>query len=314
MPDRTPDATPDVTSPLSRSRDVTLLRSFPVPEIIEQWRRDFGIDVAGEIGHRQEIRLYRCDASGLLFFWPDDVAGSGRLYEQLQKFDWYYDPHKWEHRVALDDLRQVARGRVMEVGCGEGSFVADGLKAGFNISGIEINDAAVAAAKARGLPVQKTDLADAAAASAGQLDAVCAFQVLEHVVDPRGFLEHCVRLLKPGGLLVLCVPNAESYVKDLPNLLDMPPHHMSRWSAGAFSWLSNILPVELVCTRFEPLQPAHVAGRAAAGRIAWRRRHPALGWVYNRGTQALVAAALRLGLRRLARGQSLYVVLRRRPG
>ena len=301
-----------VTSPLTGGPDVSLLKSFPVPEIVDRWHRELGIDVAPEVGHHPEIRLYRCNATGLQFFWPPDVVGSARLYEQLQKFEWYYEPHKWEHRVALDDLRPLGRGRVVEVGCGEGSFVADGIRAGLDVRGIEINAAAVQAARARGLPVEQADLSDAARSLAGAVDAVCAFQVLEHVVDPRGFIEDCCRMLKPGGLLVACVPDAESHLKDLDGLLDMPPHHMLRWSTGAFASLANILPLDLLRTRREPLRALHVGAYVKARRVAWKRRWPALGWAFNRGTHALVAAPLRAGLRRLARGEGLYVVLRRR--
>jgi hypothetical protein len=132
------------------------------------------------------------------------------------------------------------------------------------------------------------------------------------VVDPRGFIENCARMLRPGGSLVLCVPNAESYLSEIPVLLDMPPHHMLRWSQRAFAALSTLMPLDLTAVRFEPLRATHVSGYVAASRVAWKRNHPSLGWVFNRGTQALGSLFLRAGLRHLARGQSLYVILRRR--
>jgi SAM-dependent methyltransferase len=145
------------------------------------------------------------------------------------------------------------------------------------------------------------------------MDAVCAFQVLEHVPDVRPFLEQSVALLKPGGLLVICVPNAYSYLRDLCSPLDMPPHHMSRWSARTFASLGKTLPVDLVVTRNEPLAAPHVGAYAAAKWSNYRRRFPALAWLFGRPTRRAFAVALNLGLRRFATGQSLYAVMRRRP-
>jgi 2-polyprenyl-3-methyl-5-hydroxy-6-metoxy-1,4-benzoquinol methylase len=301
----------EISSPLAGTQNVTLLRVIQGRDLIERWQREYGIDVTAELRGHQEIHLYRCETTGLEFYWPRDVNGSSRLYEQLQKYEWYYEPHKWEHRVALKDLKSLGKARVMEVGCGDGAFVADALRAGIDVRGIEINPAAVQAAKSRGLPVEHIDLSDAATNFAGSMDAVCAFQVLEHVSDPRGFLEHCVRMLKAGGVLILCVPNAESFLKDQSVLLDMPPHHMLRWSVRSFASLTSLMPVDLVLTRLEPLRRTHVGSYAAARCVAWRRKAPALAWLFGKPTRAAIGLSMRAGLRHLATGQSLYALLRR---
>ena len=217
--------------------------------------------------------------------------------------------------MAFKDLKRLLPApkgaKVIEVGCGEGSFVSDARVGGFDAEGIELNAAAVRAAVARGIPVRHVDVAEAAAANAGAADAVCAFQVLEHVPEVGAFLESCVRMLKPGGLLVLCVPNAQSYLRDLDVPLDMPPHHMSRWSGGALAALSTVLPVDLEITREEPLRRTHVRAYVAAQAA----RSRALGrpaWTSGRAARAATMALLYAGLRHLARGQSIYAVLRRR--
>ena len=72
-----------------------------------------------------------------------------------------------------------------------------------------------------------------------RFDVVCAFQVLEHVADPLAFIAEAKARLNPGGLLFIGVPNRESYVgrlRDFP--LDMPPHHVMRWSRRALAALA----------------------------------------------------------------------------
>ena len=64
----------------------------------------------------------------------------------------------------------------------------------------------------------------------GHYDAVTSFQVLEHVTEPASFLRACVKALRPGGRLLLGVPNNDSFLGLLEdNWLNMPPHHMSLW-------------------------------------------------------------------------------------
>src|SRR5262245_6694354 len=98
-----------VQSPLTGSENVTVLRTISASELIARWKRDFDIDITGELHGAGEVRLYRCEDTGLRFYWPSNVAGSDKLYEQLQRFDWYYMADKWEHLRAVEDLANHRR-------------------------------------------------------------------------------------------------------------------------------------------------------------------------------------------------------------
>jgi SAM-dependent methyltransferase len=96
-------------------------------------------------------------------------------------------------------------------------------------------------------------------ANFSKFDAVCSFQVLEHLSDPLSFLKDAINLIKPGGKLIISVPNQDSFIRfDSQDLLNMPPHHMARWSPFTFKWLERILPLELETINFEPLAVYHV--------------------------------------------------------
>ncbi len=298
-----------VLSPITHSTDTRLLKTFHAAQLIQDWSDSFQIDITEELRGYDQIHLHQCNQTGLQFFTPLDAVGSGKLYAQLQRFDWYYMPNKWEHQIALKDLAKC--NNVLEIGSGAGAFVQSAIAAGIKIRGIELNETAVKMAQQNHLPIERLDLEKAAELYDRALDGVCSFQVLEHVCDPKRFIEASVKLLKPGGVLVYCVPNAESFLKHQYNILDMPPHHMLLWSKAAFKALETLFPVRLEKVVYEPLAPYHVSDYLKTYATHLRARYPVAKLALNQRTQPFYETCLNLGLRKLLKGQSLYVRFRK---
>ena len=170
-----------ILSPIVDSSDVTLLKTIQTKKLIQDWISNFQIDITEELHGYSEIYLYQCNQTELKFFTPTDITGSSNLYAQLQKFDWFYMPDKWEHQIALKNLSGCQQ--ILEIGCGLGSFVQAGINAGFDIKGIELNQAAVTVAQNNNLPVECINLQEYANLYPQSLDAVCCFQVLEHIFN-----------------------------------------------------------------------------------------------------------------------------------
>jgi 2-polyprenyl-3-methyl-5-hydroxy-6-metoxy-1,4-benzoquinol methylase len=100
----------------------------------------------------------------------------------------------------------LRRGRLLDVGAGDGQFLLAAQHAGFSVAGSEPSTAGRTRAAARGL-----DVADAPDAFRGQhFDVITLWHVLEHVADAGALLDALSDLLAPGGALVLAVPNASS--------------------------------------------------------------------------------------------------------
>lgn len=296
-------------SPLTGSPDVTLLETIPAGLLRDEWDKLYGIDVSGETSGLESVFLYRCNETGLRFFHPPGVAGSERFYDRLHARDWYEMEGKWEHREALRALS--GRGRVLEIGAGSGVFIRAAVAAGLSARGIELSPSAVAAARGKGLPVERLGVAEAAERFAGTLDAVCSFQVLEHAADPAEFIRCSVRLLRPGGIWIVSVPNAESFLKLGHFLLDMPPHHMLRWSEESLRAIQRHFPLALERIREEPLAACHVETYLSSWSDRLRSGHSWGRLGFNRLTIPLYRALLRLGARRVLRGMSLYAEFRR---
>ena len=297
-----------VTSVIVNSRDVELLNIIQAEKLIQDWQQSFKIDITQELQGHEKIYLYQCQQTQLKFFVPSDIAGSGKIYEQLQQLDWYYMADKWEHKLARKDLKECQN--ILEIGSACGDFVKTCQEIGLNIRGIELNEAAVTKAKERSLPVERLDLKEAAEMYHESLDGVCSFQVLEHVPNPKEFIDWSIKMLKQGGKLIYCVPNSESFLKYQYNLLDMPPHHMSQWSEFSFKALEKIFPIRLEKVVFEPLAPYHVSGYLSS--YHHRFKSAFLGKLaFNRFSIPIYAKFLNWGLRKFLIGQSLYVQFRK---
>ncbi|PNW30958.1 UNVERIFIED_CONTAM: methyltransferase type 11 [Euhalothece sp. KZN 001] len=296
----------NLVSPITKEQDIKLLSVIKSDQLIQDWKRGFGIDISEELKGCEEIKLYECNKSKLRFFMPIDTAGSDQLYEQLEKYDWYYMPRKWEHDVAVTDLQRCQR--VLEVGCGRGAFVERLCKEeNIDAEGVELNSSAVSSAKAKGINVYPIDLHELAEKEEESYDAVCSFQVLEHVPDPLPFLESMLTLLKPQGKLIISVPNAESFLQHQYNLLDMPPHHVTQWSESAFRFLNSCLPVKVDKIRREPLAEYHINGYLNSYAKYYRSHSPLAKLAFNSYTLPVFKKILKSGLRKVLVGQSIYV-------
>jgi SAM-dependent methyltransferase len=100
-------------------------------------------------------------------------------------------------------------GRLLDVGCGEGEFIAEMASLGWDAEGIDPTADAVDAARSRGARVTHGDLTDVVLEE-GAFDAITFRLVFEHIPDPFGALRACHRAMKVGGLVWIATPNLDS--------------------------------------------------------------------------------------------------------
>ena len=231
--------------------------SFAGGALVAEWQSSFGIDISGQLSSASRVVAWHCPECKLKFFDPK-LAGDSELYRQLQKLEYYYMSEKWEYLKSLKFVNSI--GSVVEVGCGAGAFLdllfkqkcVDGL-------GLEMNPDAANVAVIKGRRVIQSDLARFAVKYAAEFDVVCHFQVLEHVPDPYAFLENCVKLLKQDGLMIVAVPNGNSFLRYCPDsLLNMPPHHISVFSSKTMVMIARLFNLKLVKCYKEPLADYHL--------------------------------------------------------
>lgn len=231
------------------------------------------------------------------------------MYVALEKQEQYYLPRKWEHDMALADMDGSHNG--IEIGAGFGSFVERVKKEkGIPFDGCEQNPSAIQVARSNGVTLLLEDSDSLAKRLPRAYDVVCCFQVLEHVSRPRDLLHSFCDLLRPGGKLLLGLPNADSFLKHQFNLLDLPPHHMTRWTAEVLTHLQAWFPLKLIRVAYEPLPEYQVEYYLHAYLDFLRKR--GLGIAAWPAIRSRIARVIhRPGVRRFLRGQTFYASYQR---
>jgi SAM-dependent methyltransferase len=120
----------------------------------------------------------------------------------------------WGVTQSLAELNpQTAR--VLDVGSGLGYLTYALSRRGYLARGLDISSSAVDAAKVRfGDLFDVGSLDDHSASHPGEYDAVVACELIEHLEDPAAFIATALRLLKPGGRLIVTTPNRTLYGTD----------------------------------------------------------------------------------------------------
>jgi 2-polyprenyl-3-methyl-5-hydroxy-6-metoxy-1,4-benzoquinol methylase len=248
-------------SSITKTDNTSLLGTVNPEYVSEKWRREIDVDVGDSFRSLSTIEFWQCNDTGFRWYEPPEAAGGGELYSQLEKFDWYYMPEKWEFSVARNLLNQGDR--VLEVGVGFGFFLEACRSQEIDISGVELNSSAAKRARQKGFQIFEDNLDDLKERiGENHFDVICSFQVLEHVPRPYEFLVGMLCNIKSGGRLILSVPNSavmRCIDPDYCNLLNQPPHHMGHWDESVFRQLQAVLPIKLRSVHREPLANYHVA-------------------------------------------------------
>jgi 2-polyprenyl-3-methyl-5-hydroxy-6-metoxy-1,4-benzoquinol methylase len=160
--------------------------------------------------------------------------------------------HRDQRAMASLFLFGQPQGRLLDVGCGDGTFLYQMQKRGWQVEGVDFDPKAIESARLRyGLRLRPGDLASAGFGNS-TFDAVTLKHVIEHVPDPVGLLAETLRVLRPGGRVVVVTPNADSMghqvFKEAWFGLD-PPRHLQVFAPRTLRTCAERAGVRVLETR-----------------------------------------------------------------
>ncbi|MGZ8938702.1 MAG: class I SAM-dependent methyltransferase [Limisphaerales bacterium] len=143
------------------------------------------------------------DAGRPFYLSPDKLAGD-------------YAPVRFDRELRL--FRRYSKGgKVLDVGCSTGAFLfqlGQRFPKDYEVYGTDVSGPALDHAESQGVRTLRKDFLASDFPETG-FDAITLWAVLEHVSEPRKFLEQAARLLKPGGICFVLVPHWNSLARRL---------------------------------------------------------------------------------------------------
>ena len=170
------------------------------------WRRTASSGLASRIPYHPRVTT-ASDPNGVAPTAPtivDDVHSATAIERGRPSYSWRYGQDR-----RLEMVRRyidLEGARVLDVGCGIGTYVRRFRQYTDDVHGIEVEEERVAEASAE-LPNIVLAVGEALPYPDAHFDLVFSNEVIEHVQDDRKTAQEMVRVTKPGGLIVLFAPN-----------------------------------------------------------------------------------------------------------
>jgi 2-polyprenyl-3-methyl-5-hydroxy-6-metoxy-1,4-benzoquinol methylase len=229
------------------------------------------------------FRIYDCAACSLVYLWPrlDEqevremfarlyTEGEGSVPELRSYYGFTYEdapdnPLVQLYESWLDRIEAVRPpGRILDIGCGTGLFLAVARRRGWEPHGID--ECAEATAHARrhfGLEVRDGEFG-AFAAEGLRFDAVAMWDIIEHAREPVPLLAAARGVLAPGGVIGISTPNQRS-------ILDVVAGALYRASGGRVTWPLEKFYIEQHFLYFSPATLENALSRAGLALVELRR-------------------------------------------
>ena len=152
---------------------------------------------------------------------------SDDLYTKQYQEKWLLKDKHQQAKYLLQKVGDSLKkhpGNLLDVGCGVGIWAASVKNTlGFEVTGLDINDQAVAKSSLIGIKTIKTDIENRWPLTSGSFSVVSVIQVLEHVLNPDFLLEEAHRVLSPNGILLITTPNLAAWFNRLLLLAGYQP-------------------------------------------------------------------------------------------
>lgn len=229
------------------------------------------------------FKIYCCESCNTAFSMPrvNSTAVYELIYKNAKNVQGYTRYQNYQNQVLLekDPLSYLAnsepcywgpvnaiknilmldkKARILEVGSGLGYFSYSLKQAGYNIHGLDISqDAVDKAKKIYGDFYLCDDLLHFADDNLGSFDLVIMTEVIEHLNEPKAFIQSIKKLLKPDGKYIFTTPNKSFYPDAVSWYTDAPPVHCWWFSEKSVEHIANVLDMRFQLVDFTGYYKKH---------------------------------------------------------
>ncbi len=233
---------------------------------------------------QMNYKLYHCDNCDIEFWVPleffEDIYKKFYAEETMDIYSAYfemfvdkenlfsnlYETQKSFLKEFLAILkRDIGGGKVLDVGCGKGEFLAYMRREGFEVFGIDLDGSSLEIGRKlfnldNLYEMSLDEFVEYAEREGLRFDLITFFEVLEHQVDIKGFVNKVKRILSPRGYIGGSVPNRNRFLGSFTSKLvksftlgDFPPHHFIMFSKVSLEkFFENVgIPCKVVYSKFD---------------------------------------------------------------
>ncbi|MCR5861136.1 class I SAM-dependent methyltransferase [Flavobacterium sp. J372] len=184
--------------------------------------------------------------------------------------------HAVKQKALRDKVKLItgltgSKGNLLDIGAGTGDFANEAQKSGWTVTGFEPSEKARAIAKSKGVHL----VDDTADLSEGTFDIITMWHVLEHVPDVEKQITELKRLVKPGGHIVIAVPNFKSFDANYYGAYwaayDVPRHlwHFSKTAIEKLFGVQDIKLVKILPMNFDSFYVSLLSEKYKTGKMSF---------------------------------------------
>ena len=275
-----------------------------------------------EVDSYKSWNLYHCGKCDVQFFEPFKEPETkyydsqptppkkslfDRIIESIKPIPWNFKEFfdGFPFRSSLE-----TRGRILDIGCGNGQFLKLCDDVAFSPYGLEIVKYETESLEKNGIPCFNGYLNDFVVYNCGEkkFDTVSCFEVFEHITDHLTFLDNIKNVLVPSGNLVMSVPNRNRTILFSDD--DVPEGHLTRWSVKSLENILDKAGFRVIYSKVRPFSIYTLAGNIWHAQFLRfiRREFGTLGKIISLILQVTLATILWLPMRLAgAQGRNIYI-------